>query len=108
MRTIPTIMPPLEQEMGDFVRAEFCLIRQWGRRGSGSCQRWDLGAANKRGRCGGKMRGKWRSWGRSVLGLHICPLPYMPPTFQLLLFQYQKMLNVGKILASPMLKVGDG
>ena len=33
---------------------------------------------------------------------------YMPPTFQLLLFQYQKMLNVGKILASPMLKVGDG
>ena len=38
---------------------------------------------------------------------------YMPPTiyaptFQTLLFQYQNMLNLGKIVAKPMLKVGDG
>ena len=86
MRTIPTIMRPLEQEMGDFV-TEFWLIRQWGRKLSKSLR---LTRVEMR-----QLGGSGHLGERSVKAClaHIC-------YFATIAFEYWTLqLHVGKILA---------
>ena len=94
MRTIPTIMRPLEQEMGDFV-TEFWLIRQWGRKLSKSLR---LTRVEMR-----QLGGSGHLGERSVKAClaHISH-------FATVAFEYWRLqLHDGKILVSPMVEGGD-
>ena len=89
MKTIPTIMRPLEQEMGDFV-TEFWLIRQWGRKLSKSLR---LTRVEMR-----QLGGSGHLGERSVKAC-LAHISHFATTA----FEYWRLqLHVGKILVSPM------